>query len=178
MPRTEKPKGKAKELKKLRELKSTRQLIAVKKITEIVRNSKGQKKVTLGRILRESGYSDSMATQPARVIQSKSFQALLNQYLPDDTIAEVHGDLLKASVLSHYIFPASEDDEVIKNTVESVAGVKLVKIRKQHNWKRAYFWTPDNRSRLQAIAEAYKVKGRYPAEKHEHFVAKVEVTQF
>src|SRR3990167_5190031 len=141
MPENGKTGGKAKTPIKLRELKSPKQLLAVKKITEIVRNSKGQKRISLGRILRESGYSDSMSTQPARVIQSKSFQALLDRYLPDNTIAEVHGDALEASELNHYIFPVSEDDEVIKDTVESIKGCKLIRIRKQHTWKRAYFWS-------------------------------------
>ena len=175
MPRSEKRKGKAKASKELKKVKSARQLIAVKKITEIVRKSKGQKSITLGKILRESGYSDSMSLQPSRIVQSKSFQELLNEYLPDDLITEVHGDALQAAKLDHYVFPAKEDDEVIKETVESVKGAKLVKIRKNLQWKRAYFWIPDNQSRMKAIAEAYKVKGSYPAEKHEHAVAIVKV---
>ena len=178
MPENGKTDGRAKAPIKLRELKSPRQLLAVKKITEIIRNSKGLKRITLGRILRESGFSDSMSEQPSRIIQSKSFQKLLDRYLPDDVIAEVHGDALEASELNHYIFPASEDDEMIKKTVESIKGCKLIKIRKQHTWKRAYFWSPDTRSRLTAIAEAYRVKGKYPAEKHEHLVAKVEIVEY
>jgi hypothetical protein len=180
MPKKEKPRGKAKSNdKKLRQIKSPHQLALVKKLSAVVRNTKGkQKRITLGKLMREVGYSIETSKKPYRVLKSKNFQALLDDYLPDDTIAEVHGEALRASKLDHYVFPAKEDDEVIKDTVESVEGCKLIKIRKQLNWKRAYFYSPDTQNRLKAIAEAYKVKGKYPAEKHEVFVAKVEVTQF
>ena len=180
MPRSEKRKGKPKTSTKTKELKSPNQLLAVKAVARSVRNAdkKGQKKISLGKILRDAGYSHSKSLSPSRVIGTLSFQTLLDKYLPDETLAEVHGDLLKASVLSHYVFPASESDEEIKEIIESVQGCKVMKIRKQHSWKRAYFWTPDNNSRLKAISEAYKVKNKYPAERLEVMVAKVEITQY
>jgi len=180
MPKTEKPKGKAKPSnEKLKEIRSPRQLALVTRLSDIVRKTKGkQKSITLGKLMKEVGYSDEFSKQPSRVTKSKGFQALLDKYLPDDTIAEVHGDALRASKLDHYVFPQSEDDEVIKDTIESVNGCKLIKIRKKLNWKRAYFHSPDTGNRIKAIQEAYKVKGKYPAEEHKVFVAKVEVTQF
>ena len=149
---------------------SPRRLIAVKKISEIIGKTKKQKNVTVGRILRESGYSVSTSKTPSRIIKGKKFQELLKDHLPDDLIAKTHEGLLRASRLDHYVFPSGEDDRVIKKTIESVAGCKLIRIRKHLNWKRAYFWTPDNQSRMKAIAEAYKLKGKYPAERHKHEV--------
>lgn len=180
MPKKEKPNGEGKtSINKLIKIKSPRQLALVKKLSELVRKTHGkQKHITLGKLMREVGYSDKFSLQPSRVTKSKTFQELLNKYLPDDTIAEVHGDALKASQLSHYIFPKSEDDETIRQTIESVEGCKLIKIRQKLNWKRAYFQAPDTNNRLKAIAEAYKVKGLYPAEKHEHMVAVVKVMKY
>lgn len=149
---------------KLREIKSPRQLIAVKKLSEIVRNSKG-KKITLGKVLRESGYSESFSEHPGRAIKSKSFQELLEEHLPDNLITEAHEGALRASKLDHYVFPRSEKDQEIKEVIESVAGCKLVKIRKALQWKRAYYLIQDNQSRLKAIAEAYKIKNKYPPQK-------------
>lgn len=40
-----------------------------------------------------------------------------------------------------------------------------MRIRKQNQWKRAYYWTPDHKSRKYAIEMAYKLRGRYEAEK-------------
>ena len=173
-------KNRKSENKTPRAIKSPRQLIAVRRLTEIVRNSKKQKGITLGKILRGAGYSESFSEQPKRAIQAKSFQELLDQYLPDDLITETHQQILKASTMDHYVFPKTEDDEEIKQVVESVSGCKLIKIRQVGEWKRAYFWTPDNQSRVRAIAEAYKVKNTYPAEKHqvEGRIEKVEVVKY
>jgi len=142
-----------------------RQLIAVKKLSEIVRKSKG-KKVTIERVLKEAGYSSYYSKQGQRALKGIRFQKLLEKHLPDALIAETHEGVLKASKLDHYVFPARENNGEIKKVIESVAGCKLVKIRRQKNWKRAYFLTPENPSRIRAIAEAYKLKDKYPAEKH------------
>lgn len=167
-----------KEEKKGTRANTPRQLVAVKKLSDIVRSSKGQKNITLGKLLREAGYSEETSKKPGRVVKAKSFQELLDHYLPDDAIAEVHGDLMKASKLDHYIFPLGAEDDDIREIIESVSGCRLVKIKIDTNWKRAYFWTPDNMSRMKAIAEAYKIKNKYPAEKHEHTVAIVETVNY
>lgn len=178
MPKRKNRKAKARTPAKLKKIESPRQLLAVKNLVEAVRKAKGKKSITLGKILQESGYSIAVSKHPSTIIEGKNFQRLLSKYLPDDKIASIHGDLLQASVLSHYVFPKGEDNKTIRETVESVPGCKVMKIRVQGNWKRAYFWTPDNMSRLGAIKEAYKIKNRYPAERHEHLVAKVEVVKF
>jgi len=162
MPKTEK-----RRVKEVREIRSPRQLLAVKKLCDIVRTARKQKGITLGKILRESGYSDSFSRHPGTAIKAKSFQQLLDKHLPDDLITEVHEGILTASALDHYVFPKTEDNKEIKKVIESVSGCKLVKIRRVGPWKRAYYWVPDNQSRMKAIAEAYKVKNKYPAEKHE-----------
>lgn len=41
----------------------------------------------LGQIMRENGYSDNMADNPQILTESKSWEMLLEQYLPDDLIA-------------------------------------------------------------------------------------------
>lgn len=157
-----------------------RQMVLVDKIKKAITEQDPDKlkSLNMGKLMKESGYSVAYAANPHQIMNTNNFQILLEKHLPDDTIAKVHGDALKAEKLDHYVFPAGEKDSVIKDVVESVAGCKLVKIRKKLQWKRAYFTAPDTGNRIKAIQEAYKVKGRYPASKHEHFVAKVVVTNY
>ncbi len=167
MPTTEKPK-----VKKTYNVQPTlRHKIAVQKLSEIIRKTKGkQKKITIGKILRESGYSESVALHPTNVTERKGFQELLEEYLPDDLVLETHKNLLKATGLDHYVFPPSTSDEEMKEIIESVPGCKLMKISHGEQWNRAYYWVPDSKSRKDAIDMAYKLKGSYKAEKVEHSV--------
>ena len=44
--------------------------------------------------MREVGYSDAYAKNPNKIIQSRTWQELMDEYLPDDLIAEKHKALL------------------------------------------------------------------------------------
>jgi hypothetical protein len=65
-----------------------RQIKTIKKISENLGNK------PLGKILRESGYSESTSKTPGRVISTKSWQSLLNDYFPDDLLLDIHKSLL------------------------------------------------------------------------------------
>ena len=162
-----KPKnGKKKAALKSKKIYSPRQKMAMEKISEII-SSKGKlEQVTFGKILRDSGYSDSYAETPVALMKGKSFQELLNYYLPDDNILEAHKGILSASKLEHYVFPAKESNKEIKETVESVANCRLQRISKIGDYKHAYYWIPDSQSQMKAISEAYKIKNKYAPEEH------------
>ena len=70
----------------------------------------------------------------------------MNEYFPDDKLAKAEGGQLGASKIGHYIFPLKESDKEIKEIIESFPNCLLIKIRKQLNWKRAYFSSPDNQA--------------------------------
>lgn len=55
-----------------------RQQLVVQKISENIRNS-GFSKVSIGQILREAGYSNSVSLKPQLVTQSKNFQTLMER---------------------------------------------------------------------------------------------------
>jgi len=168
MPRKRKNrKGKTnKPVLKPRKFYSTRQQIAVKRLSEIIRSGKKNKSITIGKILRDAGYSDSYSEAPNRIIKRKSFQEALDRYLPDEVITKIHGSILQASVIDHMTFPKAMSDKEIKEVIESIDGCKVRKIKHGELANHAYFWSPDNTSRLRAVAEAYKIKNKYPAEKH------------
>ena len=146
---------------------TNRQLIAVKKLSEILRKAKGQKNVTMGKILKEAGYSDSVSKHPDIVTETKGFKELLEEYLPDALIQQTHKDLLQAARLDEYKMDANLDDKEIQSIVESVPGCKVRKILrfKKDLYVTVYFWAPDGQSRKAAIDMAYKLKGSYAPEK-------------
>jgi len=115
--------------------------------------------------MRDAGYSKETAKSPKKLTESRGWEELMKKYISDDDISKAHGELLRASQIDHYVFPKSEKDEVIKKLIESIPGCKLMKVRIAQQWKRAYFWTPDNHSRKDAIDMAYKLKGKYTPQK-------------
>lgn len=65
-----------------------RQIKTIKKISENLGNK------PLGKILRESGYSESTSKTPSRVINTKSWQSLIDEYFPDELLLDIHKSLL------------------------------------------------------------------------------------
>lgn len=166
-----KSKAKKKTVKKplitLKQIASPRQIIAVKALSEAVRKSKGKKSIAIGKIMREAGYSVEFSKQPSRIIKSKSFQELLAEYLPDDLLSKTHSQIITAKSIDHRTFPTATTDEEIKEIIESVSGCVVKKIQHGEQANHVWYWTPDNTSRLSAIKEGYRVRNKYPAEKHE-----------
>ena len=46
--------------------------------------------------IRAEGYSEAVATQPQKITESKSWQILLNEYLPDDLVLKALQDDIKS----------------------------------------------------------------------------------
>lgn len=141
-----------------------RQRIAVSKLSEIIGNSKGQKNISMGRILREAGYSDQTSKTPQLVIGTRGFQDELARVIPDETIVKTHRELIGASKLNKMAFDASLSDLDIKKIIEWPAGFKVRDVvrKKGGNQAMCYYWSPDGMARLNAIDMAYKIKNLYP----------------
>jgi hypothetical protein len=150
---------------------------------------------TQGEVMRENGLSDAYSKNPKQFLNTKTAQELMEEYLPDEMIAQRHNELANAGAISHYTFPAiirervvdnpnkkvggkikakkpeaeCITDEEIKSVVESVPGCKLIYIKYDtfQGGKTAYYQAPDSRSRKDAIDMVYKLKGAYAAEKIE-----------
>ncbi|KKQ66850.1 MAG: hypothetical protein US86_C0003G0093 [Candidatus Daviesbacteria bacterium GW2011_GWA2_38_24] len=72
---------------------TTKIKLAASKLSENIRNGKPVK--TMGQILKESGYSDSVCKHPDRVTKTKAWQQLMEQFLPDENLLRVHKELLE-----------------------------------------------------------------------------------
>lgn len=144
-------------------MSSLRQQIAVKKLSEIIGNSKGQKNISMGRILREAGYSGETSKTPQLVTESKGFKEELNRLMSDKTIIKTHGELFGAVKLNKMTFDNNLSDIQIKKIIESAAGYKvrdIVRI-KDNDQVVCYYWSPDGMTRLKAIDMGYKIKNLY-----------------
>lgn len=69
-----------------------RQQRAVEKLVE-----KGGTEKSMGEIMVAAGFSPETAKNPTKLTESKGFQALVKQYLPDDLLLKVHKDGLEAN---------------------------------------------------------------------------------
>lgn len=164
-----------------------KQIKAAEKVSE---NLGSDQPKPLGELLLESGYSKTVAETPSNVTESKGFQELLEQYLPDDKLAATHKTLLKSQKLDHMVFPLGpkgEDDASLSgskpnadNTIEKagkeverttltdqeikqlLADVNCTVRRIVHgdHARHVYFWAPDTGARQNALKLAYDIKGK------------------
>jgi len=150
-------------------MSTLRQRIAVKKLSEIIGNSKGKKNISIGRILKEAGYSNETAKTPQLVTESKGFREELNSLMSDKTIIKTHGELFGAVKLNKMTFDNNLSDLEIKKIIEGAVGYKVRDIAriKGNNQVVCYYWSPDGITRLKALDMGYKIKNLYPNNKTE-----------
>ena len=81
----------------------------------------------IGQAMREAGYSESTSKTPERLTESKGWAELMEKYLPDPDVLEVHKQGLKANkiITSHtepdYEYP---DHAIRMKAVEMAYRVK------------------------------------------------------
>ncbi len=75
-----------------------RQKLAVSKLSENLRNSRP---FSMGRILRDAGYSESVARHLDIVTGSAGWLSLMKECFPDETIVKLHSELLDAQKITN-----------------------------------------------------------------------------
>jgi hypothetical protein len=136
---------------------------AVKKIMENHGN------VSKGMI--EVGYKPATAKNPKNLTKSKGWVELMESFLDDRLLAEKHRELLEATGIGHMVFPLNvTDDQIVFLLQEANCQAK----RFMHSETQTHVWyfAPDNNSRKSALEMAYKLKGHYAPEKHEHLLGR------
>jgi hypothetical protein len=132
---------------------TTRQRALVGKLLE----SKGS--ISIYKAMTAVGYSHNYSRSSTKVTQSKSFQDLLEEMLPDDELVRVHAKLLRSKKLEHMDFPLDVTDEEIAWLIKDMGGM-LRNIKHGKAAKQVFWWADNHLSQLPALALAYKVKGR------------------
>jgi hypothetical protein len=158
--------------------------IVLKNITENHRS--------VSRAMIEAGYSKHTASKPSNLTKTKSWQELMQQYLPDDLLAQKHFELLNSTNIDHLVFPLGpkgQDDDNFsggkvdkskkkdairvertsltdKEIIEMLADVncKVRRIVHGETARHVYFWSADNKARKDGLDMAYKMKSRYQDE--------------
>lgn len=120
---------------------------------------------SVGKAMLEVGYSKSMAKNPAKVTESKGFQELMVKYLPESLVLKTHKNLLVASGLNCFTFGLSISDDSIKKVIKKIKGSKFISIQPNKKNKKVYFTAPDFHSQKDGVDMAYKLGGKYGAEK-------------
>lgn len=133
----------------------------------------------------EAGYSKRTARgSQARLVRSKTWSELMEEYLPEKSLAKKHKQLIEAGTHERRIFGSEMTDAEIKTVIEAVPGCKLLAIENVRGKVKAntdddeteveetilrriaYFKASDNRTQLDALDKSYRLRGNYAAEKH------------
>ncbi len=69
-----------------------------RKTAAILMESKGKKSVS--QAMREAGYPATTAKNPQQLTRSKSWEALIEDYLPEEKLLKPHREQLKATVVA------------------------------------------------------------------------------
>lgn len=132
------------------------------------------------RAMLDVGYSENTANTPKKLTNSKGFQELLEEAMPDTLLTQKHKELLTSSYLDHMTFPPFNSGKEKKQNdnpgltekgeqltdddiIELLASVncKVRRIVHGEQARHVYFWSSDNKSRKDALDMAFKLKGAY-----------------
>lgn len=92
----------------------------------------------LGQIMRENGYAENTANNPDHVTKSKSWEMLMDEYIPESLIAETHKEAFSATrVIS------------AMNTGKQATGATA-----------DFIDVPDWQTRMKATELGYKIRGK------------------
>lgn len=152
--------------------RTIKKIRAAKVIGLVSENIRNGKRVSVSAAMREVGYSDSYAARCTSFVSTKSAQALLEEYFPDNYLHAKTKELMEASKLDSYVFPKAKNkgkpltNEEIKFIVEQMAGATLIYIRDSDlpPGRIAFFRFPDAKARKDGVEIAYKLKGAFKAD--------------
>lgn len=152
--------------------------------------------MAVGEAMIRAGYSPITALKPSNLTNSKGWQELMDEYLPEENVAKVHKALLNSHNIDHMTFPLGPKDETEVEEFITRAKDDALKAGKEYIEKdfltdgdisamladvnctvrrivhgeqarHVYFFAPDNRARKDALDMVYKLRGSYAAEKHD-----------
>ena len=154
-------------------------------LDKMMENGGSKKGLAVSKAMLEVGFSPAYSKNPQKFTRTKTFKELMDEYLPDELIAEKHNELLNAAEIQHYLFPKIEEkiytskkgkakisrstltNAEIREIVQSVPGCRLIYVKRDSIGAWAYFQSPDSKSRKDAVDMAYKLRGNYSPDKIE-----------
>lgn len=125
--------------------------IRQKKLLKKIMETTG-KPVSISQSMRDVGYGEGYAKNPQLLTKTRSWQELMDEYLPDDLIAEKHNALLNKK--EQIVVRDGKTSEVVLTDEIDTNAVKA------------------------GVEMAYKIKGRYAPEKIEHTITAIKVVNY
>ena len=101
----------------------------------------------VSKAMRESGYAKKTAKNPKKLTESKTWEELMEQYLPDKLLAKKHKELLTTPKKIRQFQKGELLSEYEELHAEAIKG---------------------------GLDMAYKLKGHYKPEKHEHRIEELK----
>lgn len=138
-----------------------------RKVSASIKKNKGN--VNMTKLGIECGYSKEYA-KSGQMKKTKTWQEIMDKYLPEELVANTHSELMKAARLQSHIFSGTGkgknkvfvSDEEIKKLIESIPGCKLLYITiTGFRDKIAFYISPDHKNRKGAIEMAYSLRGKF-----------------
>lgn len=157
-------------------------------------NGRKSKPVSTGEIMKQAGYSPSVIEKPSKVTDSPVFQELLDQYIPDVNLAQVHARILNTRKLEHMMFPLEHGDpddmhnplpvdeelreyeiDNQKRIIDNLSDEDIINMLAEVNCttkkiihgeqaRHVYFWAHDAAAQTKALELAYRMKGHLSKE--------------
>ncbi len=119
-------------------MSTIRQRKAIQKLSENLRNV-DNKPISMGKILRESGYSEAVSKKPKLVTESLGWKDLIESYLPDEKLLQSLVEMLNMPSITTV---RNDKGKVIREVTETNGSIKA-----------------------RGLDMILKVKGKYVAEK-------------
>lgn len=111
--------------------------------------------------MRRAGYSDATARNPKNLTTTKSWQELMDEYLPDDELAAKHHELLNATKFERADFPSFMEQEAIRQVLLDNGCVpRNFETNPKTGVITVWFAVADHRVQAAGLDLAYKLKGR------------------
>lgn len=123
--------------------------------------------ISVSQAMRDAGYSEAYASNPHEFVNTKSFQALVDDVFPAEEIVALHIQLLNKRVIRHMDFPLSMKDSEIHSMFDGTTCSELqniVKLTKEDK-KRAYYLERDIKAVIWALDTYHKIMGNYAPKK-------------
>lgn len=118
--------------------------------------------------MRRAGYSEKTARNPKNLTNSKSWDELLDEYLPDERLVDTHSSLLNARKLDKAEFPSWLPDAEIREMILEQGGTpRNYEMNPITQMTAVWYWIPDVMAQKAALELAYKLKGKM-TQKVEH----------
>lgn len=122
--------------------------------------------------MKEAGYAETIQRTPAKITESPTFKALLDEMLPEDYLTKKHRELMDARDVYQREFPNDMTREEMEDLCEphQIKRVyrDVVNVKNPIPHAVAYIVATDRKTVKETLDMAYKLRGSYAPTKMEN----------